>query len=73
VTAAEGFDHPVLEIEATTREGVGASTETRLSFGAPTQLDGATGYYARAGGLDATFFATGASVDAVIGALSGPP
>ena len=58
---------------ATTREGVGASTETRLSFGAPTQLDGATGYYARAAGLDATFFVMGAGVDAMIGVLSSHP
>jgi hypothetical protein len=71
--AAEGFDHPVLEIEATARAEAGAPTETRLTFGARTQVDGVDGYFARAAGLDATFVVLGPGVEAVLAAVWGEP
>jgi len=63
--ADEGFDHPVLEVVATTRAETGV-TETRLTFGAQTQVDGESGYFARAAGLDATFLVLGPGVEALL-------
>jgi hypothetical protein len=64
--ASEGFDRPVLEIDAKTRSDAGPATETRLTFGALTQVDGVDGYFARASGLDATFFVLRPGVDAIL-------
>jgi hypothetical protein len=66
---SEGFDHPRLEMAVTTRAEAGAATETRLTFGATTQIDGADGYFARAAGLDATFFVLDAGVDALLASV----
>ena len=65
----EGFDAQPLEIDATSTAEAGAAVETRLTFGARTQLDGVDGYFARAAGLDATFFVLRPGVDAVVAAV----
>ncbi len=70
--ADEGFDHPALEVVATTRTDAGV-TETRLTFGAPTQVDGVDGYFARAAGLDATFFVLKPAVETMIEAVASGP
>lgn len=65
----EGFDAPTLQIDATSAAEAGPAVETRLTFGARTQLDGVDGYFARAAGLDATFVVLRSGVDAVLSAL----
>jgi hypothetical protein len=67
---AEGFDRPVLEVVATTRAEAGLPAEARLTFGAPARIDGVDGYFARAGGLDATFFVLKPGVDALLAAVA---
>jgi hypothetical protein len=51
----EGFDAPTLALEATTRGDGGAPSETRITVGAPTRVDGIDAYFARVSGVDATF------------------
>ncbi len=69
----EGFDAQPLEIDATSTAEAGATVETRLTFGARTQLDGVDGYFARAAGLDATFFVLRPGVDAIVAAVQSMP
>jgi len=68
-TRAEGLDRPQLEILATTRADGGAAVDTRVSVGATTRVDEADGYFARAAGLDATFFVPKQVVDSILGLL----
>jgi hypothetical protein len=65
----EGLDHPMLELVAATRTDAGASLETRIAVGAPTQVDGADAYFARVTGVDATFAVPKARVTAIVDAL----
>lgn len=69
----EGFDHPTLELEITSRPAGGSPAATHLIFGARTALDDVNGYFARASGLDATFFAPGAGIDALLAEARGDP
>jgi hypothetical protein len=41
-----------------------------LTFGAATQVDGVAGYFARAAGLDATFFLLGPGVDTLLASVA---
>jgi hypothetical protein len=65
----EGLAHPTLEIVATTRPDGGAPVDMRITIGAPTEVDGAPGYFARAAGLDATFIVPRARIAAILDAL----
>jgi hypothetical protein len=69
----EGFDAQPLEIDATSTAEAGATVETRLTFGARTQLDGVDGYFARAAGVDATFVVLRPGVDAIVAAVQRMP
>ncbi len=73
----EGLDTSVLELEVTERAGgaegasdatdaAGADEVRRLRFGATATIDGAEGYYARAAGLDVTFFVARPAVDELL-------
>jgi Domain of unknown function (DUF4340) len=57
---SEGIDHPTLEVS-----GAGV----HLSIGAPAEVDGIDGYYARAAGVDATFIVPKHAVDAIVAAM----
>ncbi|HEX3769804.1 MAG TPA: DUF4340 domain-containing protein [Polyangiaceae bacterium] len=67
--AEEGFDRPTLEIDATPMVDGSAAGTRVIAVGAPTR-DGTTdGYFARVGGLDATFLVRRAAVHAILDAL----
>jgi hypothetical protein len=59
----EGLEHP-LEIVASRISGV----TTRITIGAPVQVDGVDSYFARVRGVDATFAVPKAPVDALLSA-----
>ena len=65
----EGLARPTLEIVATKHADGGALVDTRITVGAPTEVDGAPGYFARAAGLDATFVVPRARIAAILDAL----
>jgi len=54
---------------ATKHADGGALVDTRITVGAPTEVDGAPGYFARAAGLDATFIVPRARIAAILDAL----
>lgn len=64
-SAAEGFDRPTLEIDATARVDAGAWRETSIVVGAPTRVGPLESYFARVSGIDATFAVPKRSVDAI--------
>jgi hypothetical protein len=64
------MDHPTLQVDAKGRADAGAAFEVHWRLGARTTVDGVEGYFARADPVNATFFAGGKPVDAI---LRAPP
>jgi hypothetical protein len=69
----EGFDRPTLELVVSARVDAGGRVDTHLVFGAAATLDGVDGYFARASGLDVTFFVLRPGVEALLAAAEPAP
>lgn len=66
--AAEGFDEPTLEIDASARPDAGVRAATRIVIGAPTMVDGVNAYFARTSDVNATFAVPRKAVGAILDA-----
>ena len=66
--AAEGFDRPTLEIDASAGPDAAAATPTRIVVGAPTVVDGVDAYFARTSDVNATFAVPHNAVGAILDA-----
>jgi hypothetical protein len=64
----EGMNLPTLEITARTTASDASFSETRILIGAPTRVDDAEVYFARASGVDATFAVPRRTVSAILDA-----
>jgi hypothetical protein len=70
-TREEGFDHPVLEVVALSRDraDAGAPAETRIAIGAETRVDDGDSYFARVVGVDATYAVPKPVIAAILAAM----